>query len=206
MNRRSFIVQIGIAIVGIFFFGMYLYKPLLRQEVDVAPVANAVELVRDHSPIFGPKDAPVTIVEFFDCYKESDISVNFIISEDGSNDNSVEQIQQLQKIYPVQLISDPTRKGYSKAVIDGLKMVNTDVVSFIDSDGQCDPKDLERLLTKFNLSLNLINILQYSIVSFKINLLIIGTNLLETTFLWPLGQFFLVHKVLFHYYIEQLIY
>tara|TARA_Y100000389_G_C17468630_1_gene528123 strand:+ start:1405 stop:2121 length:717 start_codon:yes stop_codon:yes gene_type:complete len=91
-----------------------------------------------------------TIVEFFDCYKESDISVNFIISEDGSNDNSVDQIQQLQKIYPVQLISDPIRKGYSRAVIDGLKMVNTDVVSFIDSDGQCDPKDLERLLTKFN--------------------------------------------------------
>ena len=34
-----------------------------------------------------------TIVEFFDCYEESDISVNFIISEDGSSDNSVEQIQ-----------------------------------------------------------------------------------------------------------------
>jgi len=71
MIRRSFIVQIGIAIVGIFFFGMYLYKPLLKQEVDVAPVANAVKLVRDHSPIFGPKDAPVTIVEFFDPACES---------------------------------------------------------------------------------------------------------------------------------------
>jgi protein-disulfide isomerase len=66
MNRRSFIVQIGLAILGIFFFGMYLYKPLNKERVDVAPVANATQLVRDHSPIFGPKDAPVTIVEFFD--------------------------------------------------------------------------------------------------------------------------------------------
>lgn len=71
MNRRSFIVQIGIAIVGIFFFGMYLYQPLNKERVDVAPVANAVDLVRDHSPIFGPKDAPVTIVEFFDPACES---------------------------------------------------------------------------------------------------------------------------------------
>lgn len=71
MNRRSFIVQIGIAIVGIFFFGMYLYKPLVQEGVDVAPVANAADLVRDHSPIFGPKDAPVTIVEFFDPACES---------------------------------------------------------------------------------------------------------------------------------------
>ncbi|MBO6773825.1 DsbA family protein [Thalassospira sp.] len=71
MNRRSFIVQIGIAILGIFFFGMYLYQPLNKERVDVAPVANAADLVRGHSPIFGPEDAPVTIVEFFDPACES---------------------------------------------------------------------------------------------------------------------------------------
>jgi len=91
-----------------------------------------------------------TVEEFFKYYKDSDIKVNFIVSEDGSKDNSVEQIQLLQKKYPIKLISEPIRKGYSKAVIDGLKMVKTDVVSFIDSDGQCDPADLERLLVEFS--------------------------------------------------------
>ena len=64
-----------------------------------------------------------TIEEFFNFYKASEIDVNFIISEDGSSDNSVEQIKLLQDNFSVKLISEPMRKGYSKAVIDGLKMV-----------------------------------------------------------------------------------
>ena len=91
-----------------------------------------------------------TIEEFFNFYKASEIDVNFIISEDGSSDNSVEQIKLLQDNFSVKLISEPMRKGYSKAVIDGLKMVESDVVSFIDSDGQCDPADLVKLLEKFD--------------------------------------------------------
>ena len=91
-----------------------------------------------------------TIEEFFNFYKNSEIDVNFIISEDGSSDNSVEQIKLLQENFSVKLISEPMRKGYSKAVIDGLKMVESDVVSFIDSDGQCDPADLVKLLEKFD--------------------------------------------------------
>lgn len=66
MNRRHFIVQIGIVILGIFGFGVYLYQPLVENMGKVAPIANTAQLVRDHSPVLGPKDAPVTIVEFFD--------------------------------------------------------------------------------------------------------------------------------------------
>lgn len=91
-----------------------------------------------------------TIEEFFNFYKTSEININFIISEDGSSDNSVEQIKLLQDNFSVKLISEPMRKGYSKAVIDGLKKVESDVVSFIDSDGQCDPADLAKLLEKFD--------------------------------------------------------
>lgn len=71
MNRRHFIAQIGVATLGIFGFGVYLYQPLVEKMEKVAPVANATRLVRDHSPVFGPKDAPVTIVEFFDPACES---------------------------------------------------------------------------------------------------------------------------------------
>lgn len=71
MNRRHFIAQIGIAILGVFGFGVYLYQPLVENMEKVAPIEDATQLVRDHAPVFGPKDAPVTIVEFFDPACES---------------------------------------------------------------------------------------------------------------------------------------
>jgi dolichol-phosphate mannosyltransferase len=43
------------------------------------------------------------------------------------------------------LISDPVRKGYSRAVIDGLRATEAEWIACIDSDGQCDPADFPRL-------------------------------------------------------------
>ncbi|MRG73912.1 thioredoxin domain-containing protein [Alphaproteobacteria bacterium HT1-32] len=71
MSRRRFIALVGVVAVGIFGIGVYLYQPAVEETAKVAPVANAADLVRHHSPIFGPKDAPVTIVEFFDPACES---------------------------------------------------------------------------------------------------------------------------------------
>tara|TARA_A100001015_G_scaffold85588_1_gene95124 strand:+ start:1178 stop:1903 length:726 start_codon:yes stop_codon:yes gene_type:complete len=92
----------------------------------------------------------VTIEEFFKLYENSEIEIKFIISEDGSTDNSVFELQKLQEKYDITLISEKNRKGYSHAVIDGLRSVETDIVCFVDSDGQCDPNDLTRLLSKFD--------------------------------------------------------
>lgn len=91
-----------------------------------------------------------TLEEFFNFYEGSNFNVSFIVSEDGSSDNSVEEVKAVAGSYPVVLISEPVRKGYSKAVIDGLSKVETPLVSFIDSDGQCHPKDLQNLYDKFN--------------------------------------------------------
>lgn len=66
MNRRHVIAQIGIAALGVFGFGVYLYQPLVEKMGKEPPAAIASHLVRDYSPVFGPEDAPVTIVEFFD--------------------------------------------------------------------------------------------------------------------------------------------
>ena len=91
-----------------------------------------------------------TLNEFFEFYQNSNFEVSFVVSEDGSSDNSVEEVKLVAENHPVVLISEPIRKGYSKAVIDGLSEVNTPVVSFIDSDGQCHPKDLQNLYEKFD--------------------------------------------------------
>jgi glycosyltransferase involved in cell wall biosynthesis len=67
------------------------------------------------------------------------------VCEDGSSDDTVSVLQNLATELPLKLISDPVRKGYSRAVIDGFRGTTSDWVGFIDSDGQCDPADLLRL-------------------------------------------------------------
>src|SRR5262245_14720121 len=71
--------------------------------------------------------------------------IRFVVCEDGSTDDTVTVLQNLALELPLKLISDPVRKGYSQAVIDGLRSTTSDWVAFIDSDGQCDPTDMLHL-------------------------------------------------------------
>ena len=82
-----------------------------------------------------------TLKEIFDTLNGK-IEFQFIISEDGSTDGTKEILKKLKEIYPMILISDNTRKFYSKAVIDGIKRADADYLLIKDSDGQCDPVDI----------------------------------------------------------------
>jgi glycosyltransferase involved in cell wall biosynthesis len=68
-------------------------------------------------------------------------TMSFIISEDGSTDGTPQLLKDLTTRYPMKLITGPERKGYSRAVIDGLKVLDAPYVLCLDSDGQCDPAD-----------------------------------------------------------------
>ena len=68
-------------------------------------------------------------------------NMRFIISEDGSSDGTPQILEDLATRYPMRLITGPQRKGYSRAVIDGLQMLEAPYVLCLDSDGQCDPAD-----------------------------------------------------------------
>lgn len=65
MNRRAFIIAVGVAAVGAFGLGAYLYAPQANR-VATGNAGSETMFVRSHAPILGPADAPVTIVEFFD--------------------------------------------------------------------------------------------------------------------------------------------
>ena len=72
--------------------------------------------------------------------------VRFVICEDGSSDGSAEVLRTLSDRLPIKLLSSSTRKGYSRAVIDGFRATDSEIIGFMDSDGQCDPHDFARLL------------------------------------------------------------
>ncbi len=72
------------------------------------------------------------------------VPVRFIVCEDGSNDGTREVLTRLGASLPMKLIMSEQRKGYSLAVIDGMKALEADYLLCLDSDGQCDPHDFTK--------------------------------------------------------------
>lgn len=67
MNRRTLFYAAFALSLAAFIGGAYWYAQSgKRGQSPVATAPTAALLVRDHSPVFGPPNAPVTIVEFFD--------------------------------------------------------------------------------------------------------------------------------------------
>ena len=67
MSAKKITVVGLVALVTLFFFwGVQTYQQRVQSAQDVQVMAEQSRLVRMHSPVFGPQEAPVTIVEFFD--------------------------------------------------------------------------------------------------------------------------------------------
>ena len=73
------------------------------------------------------------------------IPIEIIVCEDGSTDSTKKDLLELSQQIPMKLILGEKRKGYMKAVKDGLNIVNSDFVLFVDSDGQHVANDFWKL-------------------------------------------------------------
>jgi dolichol-phosphate mannosyltransferase len=76
--------------------------------------------------------------------------VGFIVCEDGSHDNSKEVLRSLASHLPIRLNLSDDRKGYSKAMREGMEMCEADYLLCLDSDGQCDPRDFAKFWSARN--------------------------------------------------------
>jgi len=74
------------------------------------------------------------------------VRFQFIITEDGSVDDTRSILTSLSQSIPMKLIMSPTRKGYAPAVTEGMKQLEAPYLLCLDSDGQCDPKDFWKFL------------------------------------------------------------
>lgn len=70
--------------------------------------------------------------------------VGFIVCEDGSKDNTKEVLRRLANELPMRLNLSDARKGYSRAMREGMEMLEADYLLCLDSDGQCDPSDFSK--------------------------------------------------------------
>jgi dolichol-phosphate mannosyltransferase len=69
------------------------------------------------------------------------VRIQFLLCEDGSTDNTKEILRSVAQHRASKLLLSEGRKGYSRAVRDGMKENNAPYLLCLDSDGQCDPKN-----------------------------------------------------------------
>lgn len=77
---------------------------------------------------------------------------------DGSNDNTVEVLEKLKKIYPeLKIINHKKNLGYGTALISGFKNSTKDWVFYTDGDGQYNPKELILLTENLDVKTDIVN-------------------------------------------------
>lgn len=70
------------------------------------------------------------------------IKYEFVIVEDGSTDGTKELIVKLENKYPIKNLSSYKKRGYSKAVLEGIKASNGKYILCTDSDNQIKVQSL----------------------------------------------------------------
>ena len=96
-------------------------------------------------PVYNEVDCIENLLKGIDRAIKKKINYRFIICEDGSTDGTKELLQKLKKKYKFLLITKKKRKGFSRAVQDGIKNAKAEYLLMMDSDGQCDFKNILKL-------------------------------------------------------------
>ncbi len=81
--------------------------------------------------------------------KSHQLEHEFVVVEDGSTDGTKELIIQLGKKFPIINLSQNDKRGYSKAVIDGIYASTKNYILCTDSDNQIKVTSLIENLNNF---------------------------------------------------------
>lgn len=97
----------------------------------VMPVYNEEEAIR------------IVVDEWMNQLRKLNLNFTLCILNDGSKDNTLQEIKTLQKQYSEILLIDKTNTGHGQSCIMGYReglRNGADWIFQIDSDGQCDPQ------------------------------------------------------------------
>ena len=95
----------------------------------IVPIYNESENIKD------------LILEIFNSLNQSN-EYELIIIDDGSNDNTNEIINTIDKKYSFQFLKHKKNLGQSYSIQTGIKNSKFDTIVTLDGDGQNDPNDI----------------------------------------------------------------
>ncbi len=99
-----------------------------------------------------------TVLKSFDVLRNITDDFEVIVVDDGSKDNSLKVLQELQKLYRnLRIVRHDKNMGYGSALRDGFSSAVKDFIFYTDGDGQYDVYELIDLVSYMTDDVDIVN-------------------------------------------------
>lgn len=100
-------------------------------------------------PVFNESNNIALLIKEIQLILQNYKKFEIIIVNDGSNDNTSDVLQNIEKKFPITIIQNDKNLGQSLSIWKGAQNSNYDTIITIDGDGQNNPKDIPMLIDVF---------------------------------------------------------
>ena len=104
-------------------------------------------------PVFNEEKNIVSLLKEIKIALKNKIEYEVLIIDDGSDDNTVKSIyNNMRQFQNLSIVVHKKNYGQSISLLTGISKAKFEFIVTIDGDGQNDPKDIIKLVNKFNVS------------------------------------------------------
>ncbi len=163
--RKSILIVFGIfycrlGVISVKTIGVDTPKEMKSIAVKSKEKANSLKFqdLYDSLKIFGTKGNEISLSIILPMYNEEKTiktvldnlpsinSIEIIVVNDNSTDNSLREVKKVQLYKSIQLINHSENRGYGAAILTGIKHAKGEIIVTMDSDGQHSPNDILTLI------------------------------------------------------------